>query len=144
MTSAHSGFERACRNALGFLCERFGFEAPEFEQIGREAYVRFDHGPRTVSVSWEPGAPPCVEFFYQSALTGDPPVPWAERNGVAYSRRFRRLASSTVLGQSCGVSVRPEAWWDPDEAMMEQYLVAIGRALEAVESQFLSGEESSR
>jgi hypothetical protein len=144
MTSAHRGFERACRNALGFLCERFGFKAPEFEQLGREAFVRFDNGPRTVSVSWEPCAPPLVEFFYQSALTGDPPVPWVERDGVAYSRRIPRLASSEEFSKTSGVSFRPEAWCDPDEAMMEQYLVAIGRALEAVESQFLSGEESPR
>jgi hypothetical protein len=143
MTSAYRRFERACRHALGFLCERFGFRAPEFEQIGREAFVRFHRGPRTVSVSWEPSAPPLVEFFYPSALTGEPPVPWAGRDGVAYSRRIPRLASSAAFDPTSGVSFRPEAWRDLDEAMMKEYLVAIGRALEAVESQFLSGDESS-
>jgi hypothetical protein len=44
--------------------------------------------------------------------------------------------------RKAGVSFRPEAWRDPDEAMMEEYLVALGRALQVIESQFLLGKES--
>ena len=137
MTDAHRAFERACLNALGFLCDRFGFAAPELEQLGREGYVRFHKGARTVSIAWEPGTAPIVELFFPTEGTGERPVPWAARNGTPYSRRIPHLKVADALGES-GKRRRKQTWHEPDQAMMERYLAAVGRALEITESDFLS------
>lgn len=88
---AHDDLLTACKTALGVLCDQFGFDEPTFEQVGREHYVRFHRGPRTVSVSVEPGGSPVIELFFPSSETGDPPVPWASRGGTPYSRRIPKL-----------------------------------------------------
>lgn len=82
----------ACGAALEVLCDRFGFEEPVLERIGRESFVRFHKGPRTVSIAHEPGGRPLVELFFPSSDTGEPPVPWAARGGVPRSRRIPSLA----------------------------------------------------
>jgi hypothetical protein len=88
---AHDDLLTACKTALGVLCDRFGFDEPTFEQIGHEHYVEFHKGPRTVSVSLEPGGSPVIELFYPSSDTGDAPAPWASRGDTPYSRRIPRL-----------------------------------------------------
>jgi hypothetical protein len=72
-----------CERQLHNLVERHGFSLPETERIGRETYVRFHRGDRTVSVAWEPGAAPVVELFEPPQSLADHVVPWAARNGVA-------------------------------------------------------------
>jgi hypothetical protein len=80
-----------CEQCLSFLVERHGFEPPETERIGRETFVRYHRGDRTVSVAWEPGLTPIVELFYPPQTPEDRVAPWAERNGVARARRIPRL-----------------------------------------------------
>lgn len=120
----HSEFETACLNAFRDLVERFGFDEPEVESIGRETYVRYHKGRRTVSIAYEDGTEPIVELFYPSCETGDKPVPWAARGDVPYSRRIPRLK---VDASSDGGSV----------SGLQRYLAASLLALESVERSFL-------
>ena len=69
----------------------YGFSKPEVEPIGRECFVRFHKGPKTVSIAWEPGSDPIVELFYPSGPQ-DQVVPWAARGNVPYSRRIPNLS----------------------------------------------------
>jgi len=140
MTDAHRSFERACSKAFGFLCHRFAFAEPEFEQIGREAYVRFHKGALTVSIAWEPGAPPLVELFLPAHNSGEPQVPWAARDGVPYARRIPPLRAPAAFNQSIGARRRRHAWSEPDESLFERYLAEIGRELVLVESDFLNAD----
>ncbi len=120
----HSEFETACRSAFRDLVERFGFDEPEVESIGRETYVRYHKGPRTVSIAYEGGTEPIVELFYPSSETGEKPVPWAARGEVQYSRRIPRLKvqESSGGGSSSG---------------LQRYLAASLNALESAERSFL-------
>ncbi len=124
MNSAHPEFEVACRSAFTHLTERFGFLDPEVESIGRETYVRFHKGPRTVSIAYEGGAEPIVELFYPSAETGELPVPWASRDEVPRSRRIPLLR----VAETCASGTTEE---------LERYLAASFRALVSLELPFL-------
>jgi hypothetical protein len=107
------------------LVEGFGFDEPEVEQLGHETYVRFHKGPVTVSVAWEPGTNPIVEFFYP-AHEGDEVVPWASRDGVAYTRRFPRVAVRGAYH-----SQHPEPYLRDLMATLAEAEVAFLRAPEA-------------
>jgi len=78
----------ACRRHFAFLVERFGFEPPEIKQLGRETFVQYHRGDCTVSIAWEAGMTPILELFHPPRSRDEPVVPWAERNGVARTRRF--------------------------------------------------------
>lgn len=114
----------ASRHALARLVDELGFEEPEAEAIGRETFVRFHRGDRTVSIAFEPGSSPTIELFYPVEGTDDDPVPWAERNGVARARRIPRL----------NVRTKPYR----DEATLKQSLKVLAKALFDVEADWLA------
>ena len=135
-------FEQAARQAFGFLCDRFGFQSPETERLGRESYVRFRKGSRTVSIAWEPGSAPIVELFLPTEGSGLPATPWVERDGVSYSRRFPGRGGSAPeegLRQRGTVPRQdPHAWKEPTARMFEEYLAEAAHNLERTELPFLS------
>ena len=59
----HATFAIECRTAFDRLLTDFDFETVEVKSLGRECYVRYHKGPRTVSIAWEPGVAPIVELF---------------------------------------------------------------------------------
>ena len=86
-----SQFINAVQQAFSTLVTAYGFEVPAVEDLGREVYVLYHRGTRTVSVSMESGGRPIVELFYPSLETGEAPVAWARRNGMDRARRILRL-----------------------------------------------------
>ncbi len=125
MIDRQATFTEACITAFEILVERYDFSQPEIEPIGREMFVRYHKGNRTISVAYEPGCAPIVELFYSAAETGEPPVPWAAQGGVARCRRFPRL------------DVR-EAFAEDEASSFNRYLRASARALEQVEHEWLA------
>jgi len=139
-------FEESCAKAFHFLVDRFGFQPPVVERIGRESYVRFHKGPRTVSIAWEPGGPPVVEMFLPTAGSGLPETPWAERDGVPYSRRFPRTVGSTIpmpQQRSHKVILRElrRTWDRPTADTFETDLRERAERLERSDLDFLSEDE---
>lgn len=51
----HQNFSRSCSEKFSPLVTRYGFRNPEVENLGRECYVRYHKGNRTVSIAYEPG-----------------------------------------------------------------------------------------
>jgi len=45
-------FVTECRNAFRDLVSRFGFSEPETEVKGRECFMKYQKGHRTISISW--------------------------------------------------------------------------------------------
>jgi hypothetical protein len=90
MNSAHAIFAEACRSAFLPLVTQYEFSKPDVESIGRECFVRFHKGAKTVSVAWEAGSDPIVELFYPAG-PNDQVTPWAARSAVPYSRRIPRI-----------------------------------------------------
>ncbi|HEU4765211.1 MAG TPA: hypothetical protein VFT93_06110 [Candidatus Eisenbacteria bacterium] len=132
-------FEQAACKAFGFLCDRFGFQSPEIERLGRESYVHFQKGPRIVSIAWEPGTAPIVELFLPTEGSGLPATPWAERDGIPYSRRFPgRIGSASGSSNREGPRRDPHAWKQPTTVMFEEYLAEEARNLEDAELIFIS------
>jgi len=84
-------FVEACIGTFSRLVEEYSFQPAEIEQIGRECFIRYNKGSHVVSIAYEIGSLPIVELFYPSSETGERPTPWAERNGVSYTRRIPRL-----------------------------------------------------
>ena len=123
--SPYPEFVDACCAGFRRLVDVYGFAEPEIDPIGRETYVRYRKGHREISIAYELGAAPIVEFFYPSSETGERPTPWAELDGVQRTRRFPRLA----------ISVR---FKKPDAATFCTYLAACAEALEREERAFLS------
>jgi hypothetical protein len=124
---ARVDFVEACRSAFQRLVRRYGFEEPEFERLGRETFARYHRAHRTISISVEPGSPPLVELFYPAAETGERPVPWAARQGVARCLRIPTLEVATVYDES-------------DARSLMNYLVASAEELERVEAAFLKAK----
>jgi hypothetical protein len=123
-------FGEACKASFGFLVDDYGFHEPQIEQIGRECFVRYHKGARTVSISVEPGLLPIVEPFYPTLETGESAVPWAERNGVP---RARRIPNLNIAGEFSSDSI--------DD--VKEYVGASAKALIAMEPDFaLSRQES--
>jgi hypothetical protein len=93
--------------------------------MGRETFIEFHRGHQTVSVAYEPYSSPIVELFYPSTETGERSEFWAERNGVARSRRIPRLKVQVpfVAGKSPNFT---------------EYLMASADELERVESEWLT------
>ncbi len=120
----HEIFVRTCVSAFQRLVDRYGFAEPVIEQLGREAYVRYRKGHREVSIAYEPGAAPTVEFFYPSSETGERPTPWAEKDGVQRTRRFPKYR----------IDVR---FKDSDQKSFAPYLEATADALERDEREYL-------
>lgn len=112
-------FVDATHHAFKGLVTDYGFSAPVVDDLGREVFVRYDKGQHTVAVSLEHGSRPIVELFYPASETGERPLAWAERNGVARARRIPRLAT---VGR--------------DESLTSQLERAFAR-LEAEEGEFL-------
>lgn len=127
MDLSGTAFAGASISAFRTLVDEFKYDAPEIEQGGREVYVRYHKGARTVSIAYEPGSAPCVELFHPPTDPSEQPVPWATRNGVARCRRFPRLSLRT--GISWGTS-------SPGE-----YLTECARALVAAERSWLASAE---
>jgi hypothetical protein len=118
-------FAEACRSAFITLVHRYQFSEPEVEPIGRECFVRFHKGPKTVSVAWEPGLAPIVELFYPAG-PDEKVTPWAARNSVPYARRIPRIA--------------PRVRYDAEDAdSMAAYLRESMQQLTEVERDFLEG-----
>ena len=130
MHIAHRVFSEACCRAFAPLASDFGFLPPAVEPIGPECYVRFHKGTATVSVVWEPGVEPIVEFFYP-ALPGETSTPWASRDGVAYARRFPSVPPPVPRYDS-----------DSPEAAFA-YLERIMALLRSSELQFLSAAHAA-
>lgn len=123
MFELHEGFARQCQQAFDELVSRYSLSRAEVESIGRECYVRYHKGPRTVSIAWELGAFPIVELFFPAG-PNDQPVPWAARGSVAYARRIPRL-----WPKSTTPSKHPPS--------SEHYLAQSMRQLSETESSFL-------
>jgi len=124
--ASRNSFQLACVDAFRPLVDDFDFDEPEVESIGRESYVRFHKGSRTVSVACEHGLTPIVELFYPSAETGEPPVPWASRDGIPYARRIPRLGVRAAV---------PDGSRDAYSTLLTAILLALVDA----EREFLSG-----
>ena len=136
MFEPFEAFEQSCATAFDFLRERFAFRPPEIERIGRESYVYFHKGPRTVSISWEPGGPPIVELFFPSAGTEYAPTPWAERDGVPYARRFP--SRTPTPGPAISRRKQRHAWDEPTAATFDAWLAHAASDLAKTEEAFLS------
>jgi hypothetical protein len=91
VSNTRDQFVSACTEAFVRLAREFQYDGPEVEPIGREVFVRYHSGYRTVSISYEPGMSPIAELFYPAAETGEQPLEWAQRNGVPRARRIPRL-----------------------------------------------------
>ena len=133
-------FEKACTDAFGFLVERFGFRPPAIERIGRESFVQYHKGSRTVSIAWEPGGGPVIELFLPVAGTGLPPTPWAERDGVPYARVFPRHERRTNA-RAAGRKER-RIWDEPTAPTFASALADAAANLERMEAGFLSSNGS--
>jgi hypothetical protein len=124
MRSQPTEFTVACLNAFRFLVDRYGFLEPEVEPLGRETFVRYHRRNHTVSVAYEPPSPPLVELFYPSAETGEREVPWAERNGIARTRRIPRLNVEVPFIEG-------------EHSNLDRYLESSAHALERQERKWL-------
>jgi hypothetical protein len=125
----HEVFVRTCVSAFRRLVDRYGFAEPVIEPIGRETYVRYRKGLREVSIAYEPGAAPIVEFFYPSKETSEGPTPWGEKDGVQRTRRFPNYR----------IDVR---FKDSDQKSFAPYLEAMAGALEKDEIEYLQSPAS--
>lgn len=125
----HEVFVRTTLSAFRRLVDEHGFAEPVIEPIGRETYVRYLKGYREVSIAYEPGAAPIVEFLYPSSETGERPTPWAEKDGVQRTRRFPNYR----------IDVR---FKDSDQTSFAPYLEATARALERDEREYLHSPAS--
>ena len=99
-------FAQVCRRAFQPLVAQFGFSEPEVTESGRESFVRYHKGSATVSIAFEPGTVPIVEFFFPAG-PGDNSIPWAERAGVPYARRIPRLRASAQCDPAQPESLAP-------------------------------------
>jgi hypothetical protein len=115
----------ACEQRLSFLVERHGFEPPQVERIGRETYMRFHRGNRTVSIAWEPGLAPVVEIFEPPQSPTDKVESWAERNGVARMRRFPRVRTTSKFEPN-------------DRSQLDKYFGEVGEQLQKEEESWLA------
>ena len=125
MVDTQAVFAEACVRAFRVLVDSHGWEDPEIEPLGREVYVRYHKGNRTISISLEWGSTPWIELFYPSTETGERPVPWAERNGVPRCRRFPRINVGGTFS-------------DRDPVVALRYLTTAAQALLLVEHDWLS------
>lgn len=57
-------FSGPCKRSFAFLTDRYGFSKPDEEQCGRERYIRYQKGPKFISVAYEPFGKPVIEFFH--------------------------------------------------------------------------------
>ena len=128
MIQTHDEFSRACRQAFSELVTRFDFAEPKVESIGRECFVRYHKGDRTVSIAWEPGSQPVVELFHPAGPT-DLVTPWAARGGVAYTRR-------------CPRAIPQEERRRPKPGSADVHLVDSMKLLAEREHEFLSAAAS--
>jgi hypothetical protein len=108
-------FVNPCLQAFRFLQTRYGFDAPEVEQLGRECFIRYRKDNRWVSIAYEACSIPIVELFYPSR--------------DMRHRRIPRLHSGLA---------NPKKFADTDEAQQRQTLQAQAADLEAKEKEFLS------
>jgi hypothetical protein len=97
-------------------------------ELGRECFVRYHKGAATVAITFEPGTTPIVELFFPAGRS-DSVVPWAERDGVAYSRRLPLLRPSAKC-----TAADPESF--------AGYLEQLMAELAQVESEFLRASHS--
>ena len=125
----HEVFVRTCLSAFRRLVDKYGFTEPVIDPIGRETYVRYRKGLREVSIAYEPGAAPIVEFFYPSSETGERPTPWAEKDGVQRARRFPNYRTDVRFK-------------DSDQTSFAPYLEAMASALERDELKYLQSPPS--
>ena len=109
-------FSEPCKVAFGFLVERYGFSAPEEEQIGRERFIRYQKHNKTVSIAYEPGVSPIVELFFPSR--------------ELRHRRFPKY-------QPAPRPKKPKKWVDD---MMPEFLRHAASNLEENEREFLEKE----
>ena len=124
MIQQREPFAEMCIEAFRALVDEFQFEDPEVERIGREVYVRYHKGLRTVSLANEPGSPPIIELFHPPTSAAEKTEFWATRGGVARCRRFPKLRLVPGL-----------AWESP---LRDEYLAASARALVDVERAWLA------
>ena len=110
-------FSEPCKRAFGFLVERYGFSAPEEEQIGRERFIRYQKHNKTVSIAYEPGVSPVVELFFPSR-----------------DLKNRRVAKHDVVARP----KKPKRWSDD---RMPEFLAAVASELERNEREFLGKED---
>ncbi|MBC2600640.1 hypothetical protein [Puniceicoccus vermicola] len=114
MKSAFPQFEKPCLEAFQFLVERYGFEEPIIEQLGRECFIRYEKENRIVSIAYEPYSIPIVELF----------SPTHEMK----NRRIPRINSG--LGKK-------DKFDDEDEAQQRKILTHQATELESKELDFL-------
>jgi hypothetical protein len=126
MKLKQSWFGSVCHEAFAGLVEQHGMSGPEVEHIGRETFVRYHSGDRTVSISCEPGVAPIVELFYRPADAGEKIVPWAERNGIQRTRRIPRLEVSEPFSPTSAETYR-------------SYINALAKAFLTQEAKYLAG-----
>jgi hypothetical protein len=111
------------------LVDAYGFAEPVVEPLGRETFVRYLKGLREVSIAYEPGLAPIVEFFHPSSETGERATHWAEEKGVQRTRRFPNYRIE-------------ERFKEADPTSFARYLEATADALEREEREFLESSGS--
>lgn len=127
--SIYPHFVEACESAFSILIEQYAFQPPKVEQIGRECFIRYIKENHIVSIAFEYGSLPIVELFYPSSETGEPPTPWAEKNGIKYTRRIPNLK---VGGK-----------FNPDNKIdLTKYLKICATNLITVEYKFLANKNT--
>lgn len=115
MSHVFPWFVPPCLEAFEFLQTRYGFSEPEIEQLGRECFIRYQKGPRCVSIAYEPYSIPIVELFYPTHSMRD--------------RRIPRL--------STGLS-HPKKFADTDIDEQRKVLMTQAQELATLEHEFLS------
>jgi hypothetical protein len=111
-------FSEPCKQAFGFLVERYAFSPPEEEQLGRERFIRYQKRNKTVSIAYEPGLSPIVELFFPSR-----------------DLKNRRFPKHDVVA---GPKKKPKRWSDD---RMSKFLATQASELERNEREFLENEE---
>jgi hypothetical protein len=88
-------FTNKAKSSFNFLNEKYGFSAPEVENLGREIFIRFHRNDETVSISMEAGSSPIIELFLLCEGKAEKAVPWTARNGKERFRKFPKIVAKT-------------------------------------------------
>ena len=84
-------FVTPCLEAFNYLENRYHFDAPDVEQLGRECFIRYRKGGRWVSIAYEPGSVPIVELFHPTHDIKHRQIPHL-KTGLEEPRRFADTA----------------------------------------------------
>ena len=110
-------FTTPCLKEFKFLIEKYDFNEPKIEQLGREQFITYTKYKNTISIAYELGAQPVVECFYP--------------NKDIKNRFFPRSSKNDF---------NPKKFNDQNQKHMEKFLKMWANFLEENELGFLLGE----